>query len=32
MRKMRMVTSISKDLDINTNLFNLACSYVRVAA
>ena len=26
MRKMRMVTSISKDLDINTNLFNLACS------
>lgn len=31
MRKMRMITSISKDLDINTNLFNLACSYVKVA-
>lgn len=32
MRKMRMITSINKDLDINANLFNLASSYVKMAA
>lgn len=31
-RKMRMITSINKDLDINSNLFSLASSYIKIAA
>lgn len=31
-RKMRMITSVVKDLQINKNLFNIANSYIKVAA
>ena len=31
-RKMRMITSVVKDLQINKDLFNLANSYVKIAA